>query len=202
LSRKIRAFNNMRANSSWWIVIICIVAACNQAPVSTEKFFDFEGLITDQVIQLNQSRGVLEKSVTMGLTATDSSYVPSLKGWESELEIFRDLEIINRPTYRDAYKVDDPLADATSNLKIRQYVSDNAPLHFVRFYYQSEFGNLKKIEAAFTEKNILYSTSRSLLMEFDDHGGEPQLIHYSMDGFQKMVLSDTVRFSVQGHINW
>jgi hypothetical protein len=191
----------MRAKSSGWIVILFCVA-CNHAPVSTQKFFDFDGLIDDQVEQLDQSRGVLEKSVKMGLNGTDSTYVPSAKGWESELEIFRDLEIINRPTYRDAYKLDDPLPDIASNLKVRQYVSVKSPLHLVRFYYQNEFGNLKKIEAAFTEKNILYSTSRSLLMEFDDHNGKPQLTHYAMDGFQKMVLSDTVRFSVQGNIDW
>jgi hypothetical protein len=192
----------MRANSAGWIVALCCVAACNNAAVSTQKFFDFDGLITAQVQQLDQSKGVLEKSVTMDLTKSDSIYRPSAKAWESELEIFRDLEIINRPTYRDAYKLDDPLPDATSNLKIRQYVCDKAPLHLVRFYYQNEFSSLKKIEAGFTEKNILYSTSRSLLMEFEEHNGKPQLINYSMKGFQKMVFSDTVRFSVQGHIAW
>jgi hypothetical protein len=192
----------MKFRTAGWIAILYFGIACNPATVSHEKFFDFEKLVSDQVSLLTKSRGVLEKAVTMGLTASDTTYQPTLKAWESELEMFRDLEIINRPTYHDAYTIDDPLSDVTSNLKIRQYVSDKAPVHLMRFYYRNELGNLKKIEADFSEKNILYFTSRSLIMEFDEHDGKPQLIHYSMEGFQKMVFSDTVKFSVRGNINW
>jgi hypothetical protein len=40
-------------------------------------------------------------------------------------------------------------------------------------------------------------------MEFDDgEDGQPLLIRYSMNGFQKMILQDTVHLSMQGQIDW
>ena len=76
------------------------------------------------------------------------------------------------------------------------------PLHLIKFYYQNEFSRLKKIEAAITAKNLLYTTSRALVLEFEEEDGKPQLIRYSMNGFQKMVFTDTVRFSVHGQVDW
>ena len=72
----------------------------------------------------------------------------------------------------------------------------------VRFYYQNDFEKLKKIEANIVEKNLLYSNSRSLTMEFDEEDGKPLLIRYTMKGFQKMAFSEQVQFSVMGQIDW
>ena len=179
-----------------------LAIACTQEQKSIQKYFDFDGLIDDQISQLSQRGRVLEKVAAMARDQTDSTFLPSVKGWESELEIFRDLEMINKPAYRDVYRIEDPLEDTKSNLKIRRYVASSAPLHLINFYYQNEFTRLKKIEAYITEKNLLYATSRTLVMEFEEEDGKPQLIRYSMNGFQKMVFSDTVRFSVQGQVDW
>ena len=185
-----------------WVLLYFLAAACTQEQASTKKFFDFDGLIDDQISELGQNGRVLEKTSSMAHEHLDSTFLPSAKGWESELEIFRDLEMSNKPAYRNAYRMDDLLKDPKSNLKIRQYTSTEAPLHMLRFYYQNEFSRLRKIEASITEKNYLYTTSRILVMEFEEDEGKSQLIRYSMNGFQKMAFSDTVRFSVEGQLDW
>lgn len=190
------------ATGGRWVLLFLLAAACTQEQKSTQKYFDFDALIDDQISQLSQRGRVLEKVAAMAADQSDSTFLPSGKGWESELEIFRDLELINKPAFKDVYKIEDPLYDTKSNLKIRQYAASEAPLHLIKFYYQNEFLHLKKIEATITEKNLLYTTSRALIMEFDEEDGKPQLIRYSMDGFQKMVFNDTVRFSVQGQVDW
>lgn len=185
-----------------WALLFLMAASCSQEQKSTQKFFDFDDLIDDQISQLSLRIGVLDKEVDMGGEKSDSTFLPSAKGWESELEIFRQLEMINKPMYRDAYKIEDPVEDTKSNLKIRQYTAVSSPVPLVKFFYQNELSQLKKIEASVTKSNLLYSTGRVLLMEFEDEEGKPLLFRYSVIGFQKMILSDTVRFSVSGQIDW
>lgn len=185
-----------------WALTVFLAAACSQEQKSTHKYFDFDRLIDDQISQLSQRMRVLDKEAAMSDVKSDSTFLPSGKGWESELEIFRELEIINKPAYQMAYKVEDPVEDTKSNLKIRQYSSAASPVSLVKFYYQNEFERLRKIEADIVENNLLYTNSRTLVMEFDEVDGKPLLIKYTMNGFQKMVLSDPVRFSVSGAIDW
>ncbi len=182
--------------------MLFIGAACSPEQTSTKKFFDFDGLVDDQVSQLSQRMRVLDKVAQMSNVHSDTTFLPSVNGWESELEIFRQLETFNKPTFQNVYRIEDPVKDSRSNLKIRQYKADEAPITLVRFYYQDEFSRLKKIDAEITETNVLFTTHRILTMEFDEDDGKPQLIRYGMTGFQKMILRDTVRFSVQGQIDW
>ena len=185
-----------------WAFAALLVVACSQEHKSNKKYFDFDGLIDDQVSQLSQRVRVLDKMADMSGVKSDSTFLPSSKGWESELEIFRELEIINRPAYQKIYTVEDGLEDTKSNLKIRRYSSGASPVSSVKFYYQNEFDTLKRIEADIVEKNLLYTNSRTLVLEFDEEDGKPLLIRYAMNGFQKMVFSDPVRFSVSGEIDW
>ena len=61
---------------------------------------------------------VLDKVADMGGLKSDTTFLPSGKGWESELEIFRELETINKPTYQKVYKVEDSMEDTKSNRKM------------------------------------------------------------------------------------
>jgi hypothetical protein len=185
-----------------WVLLLFIAAACSPEQTPTNKFFDFDGLVDEQISQLSQRMRVLDKVAKMSTVHSDTTFLPSAKGWESELEIFRQLETFNKPTFQSVYRVEDPVKDSKSNLKIRQYLAAEAPITVVRFYYQDEFRRLKKIDAEITEKNILFTTHRALTMEFDEEDGRPLLTRYGMTGFQKMILRDTVRFSVQGQIDW
>lgn len=183
-------------------LLFLFASACSHEQKSTQKFFDFDGLIDEQINKLSQRKRVLDKVASVSGDKSDSTFLPSVEGWESELGIFRQLELINKPTYRNSYQVEGPLEDTKSNLKIRQYVGPSTPMPLVKFYYQNEFTHLKKIEAAVTERNLLFTNSRSLSMEFDEEEGKPALIRYTVNGYQKMILGDTVRFSVLGQIDW
>lgn len=199
---KRRDYKSMKTATYGRWTLLFLLAACSQEQKSTKKFYDFDGLIDEQISQLSQRMRVLDKVAQMSTTHSDTTFLPTVNGWESELEIFRQLETINKPTFQNAYRITDPVEDSKSNLKIRQYVAFDVPIPVVRFYYQEEFSRLKKIDAEITEKNLLYTTHRALTMEFDEEDGKPLLIRYAMSGFQKMVLRDTVRFTMKGQINW
>ena len=182
---------------------LLFLAACSPEQKSNQKYFDFDRLIDDQVSELSQRKRVLDKMADMEGSKSDTTFLPSSEGWDKELEIFRALEKINKPAYRKAYSITDQVKDTRSNLLIRRYTAPSEPVPLIEFYYQIEFSRLKKIEACLTEKNLLYSTQRVLKMEFEEgEEGHPLLIRYSMEGFQKMFLRDTVRLSMLGEINW
>ncbi len=184
-------------------VALLFIAACSQEQKSNQKYFDFDRLIDDQISELSQRKRVLDKMADMEGSKSDTTFLPSSEGWYTELEIFRELENINKPAYRKAYSLTDSIKDTKSNLLIRRYAAPSEPVSLIEFYYQIEFSRLKKIEACLAEKNLLYSTQRVLKMEFEEgEEGHPLLIRYSMEGFQKMFLRDTVRLSMLGEINW
>ena len=184
-------------------ILLFLLTACRQEQKSTQKYFDFNGLIDDQISELSQRKRVLDKVADIGGLTSDTTFLPSSTGWETELEIFRELEIINKPAFQKAYTLVDPVKDTKSNLLIRRYVAASEPIPQIEFYYQKEFSRLKRIEASISERNILYSTRRILKMEFDEgEEGHPLLIRYSMDGYQKMFLRDTIHLSMTGEIDW
>ena len=72
----------------------------------------------------------------------------------------------------------------------------------MKFYYLGQFKHLKKLEASYHEENTLYSTKLFLWMEFDDINSRMVLDKYGMEGIQKMVLSDSVPFSIKSSISF
>lgn len=183
-------------------ILSLLLAACVQGVSVVQKRFDFETFLDEQASKLSQRGGVLEKTAHMGSESSDTTFLPTNEGWKRELELYGQMEILNKPAYQSAYTVRDSLKDTKSNLKIREYTSELAPMTHLRFFYQDEFKRIRRIEAEITERNILYTTQRHLTLYFEDEEHEPLLSKYEMDGFEKMILSDTVKFSIMGQIDW
>lgn len=185
----------------WSLAFLLLLSACRSDKKDNQKFFDFNALINDQVNQLSQQKKPLSKKVSLEQTRSDTTFLPSQSDWEAELEMFRELEQINKPSLRQAYKVEDGLQDKKSNLLIKRLSASGINAPVVEFFYQNNFSRLKKIEASLKESNPLYQASRILKMEFDEiESGRPFMTRYSISGFQKMILRDTVRLSVEGEV--
>lgn len=181
------------------VFVLLLLSACSPSPSTTAKtYFNFDSLIQRQV-GLVGSKDSLEKESEMG--ATKDRVVLSLDSvlLKSELDIFKQIDMINRPTYLGMYERFDGLSDSKSNLKVRLLQAKiKSPISFVRFYYQDEFYKLRKIEAVFRESNSLYSTQRNMTLDFDLINGRSLLAHYSIVGGEKMIMSDSVSFNLQG----
>ncbi|MDZ4714023.1 MAG: hypothetical protein SH819_01020 [Cytophagales bacterium] len=181
------------------LVFLC--AACSESSESgTRSLYDFNKLIDTQIELLSRNNYILEKTAAVNASLSDTLFVPTASHWKGELDLFRQLEIINKPIYVGGYLASGPVKDSRSNLKIQTYSHVSAPLAELRFYYQDSPEKIRRIEAILSEANALYASKKTLRLEFEDAEGIPLLLAYSLDGFQKVALRDTVRFQMRGRI--
>ena len=161
-----------------------------------KPYFDFDSLVNIQIKKFSQGTHSVEKTSALDGKHDVSSFKIDSTHLAHEWDVFRQLDWINKPIYKGNYAVTEK-ADAKSNLMIRSYVAKvKSPIPFVHFYFKDNFKNLKKIESQYEETNALYYTNRKLSMTFDEN-----LIHqYSIEGSQKLILSDSVKFSIIGRI--
>lgn len=176
------------------------MVACRQAGKQYDKpYFDFDSLINAQHAALLQQPVTLSKTVVLDGKQDQFSFSVDSASLAHELDVFRQLDIINKPLYAKTYHITDGEKDTHSNLMMRKYVARNpAPIPGVTFYYQDRFDQLRKIESEYNENNTLYSTHRKLVLEFDNSSGKFLLTRYRLTGSQKMILSDSVLYTIEG----
>lgn len=145
----------------------------------------------------------MSKEAILGDARDHVEYVPDSTGWKKELDIFRQLEAMNKPLNKTKYLIDDGLYDPGSNLTVKAFTSlEPLPVRSLRIFYDTDIQKPRKIEAIFDEENSLYESSKNLLLEFQLINNKNLLTYYSIDGGQKMILSDSVTFSVKGKIKY
>ncbi len=183
--------------------IVMLLYSCNRENSYYDKpYFDFDSLVHTPVLKLSEAKVKVEKKTFLNGKEDSVGFVPDTTQWKHELDAFQQLDVINKPLYKDNYKIDDR-EDDHSNLLVRKYTSQIKSLvPEVKFFYQDGFKKLKRIEAIFIEGNVLYSTSRKLTIKFDEQQGKPMISGYRVKGFQKMILSDSVKFSIEGKLNY
>lgn len=176
-----------------------LLTACNRVNQQYDKaYVDFDSLINVQVAALIKSKVTVNKISVINGKRDSSSFLPDSLKLANELDVFRQLDLINKPLYRNSYNVKMDEKDTKSNLLIRSYIAKSpSPVPYVKFYHQASSNHIKKLESFFREENALYNTSRNLTLLFDDSSGFSFLSGYQLKGSQKMILSDTVNFSVE-----
>ena len=181
------------------LCVLFLLASCGNSPDSTHSYFD--SLINSQQSQLARSGSVVSKRVLLHGEESKTSYKPDSMEWKSELEIFKQLSNMERFAYRKSYKMEDGLSDTKSNLTMRRYSTiEDIPVTEVRFYYHQHFENIKRIEAVYHQENLLYTTTRNLVLEFDEVNNKPTLIRFGVRGSQKMFLNDPIEFSIESSV--
>lgn len=185
------------------IILVVSVAACTPSSKKTApNELEIDSLISFQVTLLAEKSVSLSKSAAVSAHRSDTVLTPNFTQWSGELEVFRDLGLLNHTLYKGSYRIEDPLDDPRSNLSIRRFTNNSAPLRSLQVYYQGDLARIRQLTGIIEEVNPLYSAHRELTMRFDEWNGQLALSSYSVAGFQKVALRDTVWFSVNGTVNW
>jgi hypothetical protein len=177
-------------------------ASCNQKQ-RRENLYPIDSLLNEQVNLFQKQKVTLSKEASLKESEDKKNYLPKDRAaWAKELDIFFQLAAINKPGNKSHYIVDNELYDPGSNLTVKALTTkEDLPVRSLKVFYNGDPLQPRKIEAIFQEGNVLYSTTRNLLLEFQQIDNKNMLTSYSIDGVQKMVLSDSVRFVVRARIN-
>ncbi len=183
------------------VVALAWLGACTAREKKYIKAYtDLDSLVTAQVTALQGEKKDLRKKAWLNEVGSDTTYKPDSLAWANELSIFRQLDALNKPTFRNAY-VSETGTDTKSNLTVLSLTSNkNSTVPYIRFYYLNKPANLKKVEARFEESNALYATYRDMEMHFEEINGKPLLKSFRIEGTQKMMLADSVRFGMEAEV--
>ncbi len=177
------------------------LASCQHNPTASKNYFDINSLIDQQLVYLTKAGASLSKSASIDSVRDKTNFQPDSASWANELEVFRHLDIINKPIYVDSYNVTDGEKDTNSNLIVRSFVANKEiPVKSLKLYYQESPQKLRKLEAVLSEKNSLYYTTRKFSMELEDVNELMVLSRYNVQGVQKMVLRDSVKFEISSEV--
>lgn len=184
------------------IAVAAILSGCVASPsVQKKPFCNVDSLLSFQVEHL-KGRYELNKLVEIDGEKEETRFVPDSIQWAGELQIFRQIDQINKAAFKDSYVVTDS-RDVNSNLTVREIKArgdEDVPVSVVRFYFLRDIADLRKIEATLFEENTLYVNSRRLTIEFEPANSIHLLQRYRIEGLQKMVADDSVRFVIAGEI--
>lgn len=159
-------------------------------------YFDVKGLLEGQIQQLTARRAAVTKRVSVRGAAPETATVPAVK-WAEELQLFFQADI-NKAALRGAYAVDSaaypPGGGQRRYTRRPGYADANAPVESL--VVRSEGGQPTEIQASITQKNALFSAHKQLRLKLLNG----QLTEYGVDGTQKLVLFDTLRYATNATV--
>jgi len=184
------------------ISLIILLASCQKKTENQSRFYNIDSLVEAQVKLLSAVPSTLTREIRLGdKVVTKVLSYRDTAAWMEELDEFKQLRVINKPTYAGAFRIEGELNDPGSNLKIKALTNTrDLPIKYFKIYYQERPYRTRKIEALYNEENSLYESSRILTMEFRDVYNKTVLVSYSIEGGQKMFLGDSIDFSIRGKI--
>ena len=176
-----------------------LLAGCGEAapaapPARRPLYFDVRGLLTRQVVQLEQRHAAVTKQVRLRAEAPETVRVPAVK-WADELMIFFQADI-NKAALRGGYVVDSVVlpGGALRRTYTRRPSQRNAPV--ARLTVLLRGGEAQEIDADIAQENALFAARKQLRLQLL-HG---QLRRYEVTGTQKLVLFDTLRYAAAGTV--
>ena len=184
-------------------VLIGVFPSCKQEHHIT-SYYQVDSLLRDQIQLLTNTPLYLQKEAWVN-SAHQDTLMASLDSatWSNELEMFTEIDWINRPINQGGYTILDEQNDPYSNLIIREYRA-NKPMaiRYLKLYYQDTPNKLRKLESLYEMESALLSIKRKLTMEFTDLYNKNILSSYSVEGEQKLVMSDSVHYLIKGKVQF
>ncbi len=186
-----------------FLIVFPLLLGCSgQQRDRVVMYYDVDSLISAQQNLLTIRGARLIKQARIDSDSSEKDFVPDSLQWVNELSIFKKTDI-NKAMLRGLY-TSSVADDTNSNLTIRTLATDSreAEVKYLKLYYLNEIKNLRKMEALWVEQNPIYISSRKLSLTFEDISEKLLLKGYKIDGTQKMILQDTVRFEVVGKLDF
>lgn len=183
------------------ILYLLVFVACQPSTVeqADQPFYDVREMIDRQITILDSLNPLLHKIAFLESDVDSTTFRPDSVGWSKELEIFLELDI-NRPVLRDKFKLTESY-DPSIDMKISTYSmidQEETGVQYLNIYRHND--KLVRVEGEYQDNSLLYSAYRLLNINFESISNESVIVNYSIDGWQKIILKDTIYYHVKGSI--
>lgn len=190
-----------------FVAVTMILQGCNDFQATEEnqaktgKYFDLAGLISSQVERLNYEQPRVNKKALVD--GQEEKLTLDKIDWKKELSLFVKADI-NKPKLLGRYATNQFANDAGDMVTQYKLNTENVS-GIIKMEVVKDPNNngLKSIFIESCEYNTLYTTELDLIMRFDGLTGSPKLpklTSYAINGFEKMVMKDTMIYSISGSI--
>ncbi len=173
---------------------VFLLAACApegsevDAVSSINEYYDVQGLLKGNEAQLRKMEVVLRKKATFAGEVEEATVSLDSAALAEELEVFREVDI-NRPVLSGRYLTEREIIDGQEVITYQADEPEELNVNFLKIYTDSETGEVERMEALFSSRNILYNSTRLLRMEYGKINGRQLPVYYEVKGSQKMIFS-------------
>jgi len=184
------------------ILIGILLSSClKQSENAAVNYFNLDSMLVAQKTHLLENNMQLDKWAFVDEDTAQNTYTPDSIGWKDELAFFNKMNI-NKPVLQGVY-TESVENDANSNLKVKSFIpapGADVEVQYLKLYYLNELSNLKKMEALYRENNPIYKSQREFTLFFEERSGAAVIDKFLVEGSQKMILKDSVKFKIEGQI--
>lgn len=178
-----------------YVLAVVILFGCkSEVKRSYQTLFNVDSLVEKQISLLEQVNAKGTKLVTVG-ASRDTVEFSGIEQWKVELEVFKQLDMINRPANQDLYTVrrDEP------NMVVIAPVKDTPKSIALTLTYDSA-DLLVGLDAEYNNHTAIFSTRSLMHMSFATVGSEQLLTSYRVSGGQKLMMGDSATFSLKAAV--
>lgn len=177
-------------------IVGCIfLSACGQSSARKEisAYYKIDSLFNSQIHEL---AGVpFSKAAIIDGKSENALVTFDTTAWKKELSMFAGLDI-NKAALVGAYEVTEETTSTGRSVSYNLKGPGDAGVQWIRLE-QNAAGKVVKMEALFREENALYQNQRKLSANFGVVDGKSVLHAYRVEGFQKILMKDTVNYKIE-----
>ncbi|MCC2545628.1 hypothetical protein LJY25_04165 [Hymenobacter sp. BT175] len=189
----------------WLLPVLSLLASCDfgagvgpAAPAARRPlYYDVKGFLDAEVKTLLAERATAEKKVTLRDGQTETVKVAPV-AWDKELQLFYQADI-NKPALRGSYELGNQSRPETPWFYWQRKADVDAPverLTVVPSGADTLRGPIELLTAVIKQDNPLYYAQKTLTL----HARQGRIYAYEVKGVQKLVLFDSVRYSVSTRV--
>lgn len=170
-------------------------------PLEEGQYYDLKGLLDSQIAILDSLGFRLQKKAVINKESDTVIISMDDESWEQEFEVFKEADL-NKPVLRDRYLIDS-LTEQTSNLRILQYLpkdSISSGVISFKIFYLDSLEDVRKLQIKMKENNPIFTSQKIMEMQFADQNRQLILTEFSLAGYHKMILTDSVKFKYSGKV--
>ncbi len=160
-----------------------------------KKYFDLDSLIQSQMEQLESLNPMVNKSITIDGKGEEKM----LKNvdWNNEFSVFLNSDI-NKPKLLDQYKIEKSTND-NEIISSYEFLKKGATgIQKMKITKDKNTKYIQKVMVESLERNAIFSSHKNIDLIFKDN----RLTSYSMTGFDKVAMRDTMWYDVRGVLGY